>query len=352
MTRPIIPVILAGGSGTRLWPLSRRTSPKQFTALVSPRTMLQETVERANMIEAAGAPIIVTNAAQAATVREQAPGATLIIEPVGRNTAPATALAALYSTADGTDPILLVMPADHVIKDLDAYLDAMARAIPHADAGRLVTFGIVPTAPETGYGYIEQGGSIADAYRVARFVEKPNAAIAANYIASGRYLWNSGMFVFRASRFLAELDRHRPEMLAAVRSASSRSARSNGTIRIDLESFAAIEGDSIDYAVMEQTADAVVVPLDAGWSDIGSWAALWDIGERDENDNILAGDVFALDTSGSYVRAESRLVAIAGLDDVVVIETPDAILVCSRENAQDVGRLVERLESANRPELE
>ncbi|NIA24818.1 MAG: mannose-1-phosphate guanylyltransferase/mannose-6-phosphate isomerase [Gammaproteobacteria bacterium] len=352
MSSPIIPVILAGGSGTRLWPLSRRTSPKQFTALTGSQTMLQDTVERAEAIEAAGAPIIVTNAAQADTVREQAPGATLIIEPVGRNTAPAAALAALYATADGTDPILLVMPADHVIKDLDAYLDAMARAIPHADAGRLVTFGIVPTAPETGYGYIEQGGSIGDAYRVARFVEKPNAAIAANYIASGRYLWNSGMFVFRASRFLDELGKHRPEMLAAVRSASSHSARSNGTIRIDLESFAAIEGDSIDYAVMEQTADAVVVPLAAGWSDIGSWSALWDIGDRDENDNILTGDVLALDTSRSYIRAESRLVAIVGLDDVVVVETPDAILVCSREKAQDVAQLVERLEAADRPEIE
>jgi len=352
VSTPIIPVILAGGVGTRLWPLSRRTSPKQFTALFGPKTMLQDTVERAGSIEAAGPPIIVTNADQASIVREQAPGATLIIEPVGRNTAPATALAALYATADGTDPILLVMPADHVITDGAAYLDAMGRAVPHADAGKLVTFGIVPTAPETGYGYIEQGSPIGDAFRVARFVEKPNAAIAANYVAAGRYLWNSGMFVFRASRFLEELGKHRPEMLAAVRSASSHSARSNGTIRIDLESFAAIKGDSIDYAVMERTTDAVVVPLDAGWSDIGSWDALWDIGDRDEDNNILIGDVLALDTSGSYVRAESRLVAIAGLKDVVVIETSDAILVCSREKAQDVRLLVERLEAAERPEAQ
>ncbi len=352
MATPVIPVILAGGSGTRLWPLSRLATPKQFTAFVGPETLLQETVGRASAIPAAGPPVIVTNAAHTPLVRAQAPDATLIVEPVGRNTAPATALAALYATADGADPILLVMPADHVITDRAAYLDAMAKAIPHAESGRLVTFGIVPTSPETGYGYIEQGTKRGDTYRVARFVEKPNAAIAANYLASGRYLWNSGMFVFRASRFLEELGIHRPEMLAAVRAASTHSARSNGTIRIDPDSFSAIKGDSIDYAVMEHTDDAVVIPLDAGWSDIGSWAALWDIAERDGDDNVIIGDVVAIDTSGSYVRSESRLVAVAGLDDVVVVETPDAILVCSREKAQAVRRLVEHLEAADRSEIE
>lgn len=352
MATPVIPVILAGGSGTRLWPLSRLATPKQFTAFVGPETLLQQTIGRARSIPAAGPPVIVTNAAHTPLVHSQAPDATLIVEPVGRNTAPATALAALYATADGSDPILLVMPADHVITDLAAYLEAMAKAIPHAESGRLVTFGIVPTAPETGYGYIEQGAPRDDTYRVARFVEKPNAAIAANYLASGRYLWNSGMFVFRASRFLEELGIHRPEMLAAVRAASAASARSNGTIRIDPDTFSAIKGDSIDYAVMEHTDDAVVIPLDAGWSDIGSWAALWDIAERDDDDNVLVGDVVAIDTSGSYVRSESRLVAVAGLNDVVVVETPDAILVCSREKAQAVRRLVEQLEAADRSEIE
>jgi mannose-1-phosphate guanylyltransferase/mannose-6-phosphate isomerase len=352
MNPTILPVVLAGGVGTRLWPVSRKSIPKQFTALHSDKTMLQETLDRLATLDHVSNPVIVTGSSQAATVREQAPGSTLIIEPVGRNTAPAAALAALYATAHGADPILLICPADHVIRDTDAYRDAILAALPHAEAGRLVTFGVVPAAPETGYGYIEKGLPVEGAYRVARFVEKPNAAIAANYIASGRYLWNSGMFVFKASRFLEELGLHRPDMLADVRSASTRSARENGTIRVDEESFSAVSGDSIDYAVMEQTADAIVVPLDAGWSDIGSWAALWEIADKDEGGNVLIGDVIAVDTSGSYVRSESRLVTIVGLDDVVVVETPDAILVSSREHAQHVRRIVEYLEAADRPEVE
>ncbi|MFZ0491878.1 MAG: mannose-1-phosphate guanylyltransferase/mannose-6-phosphate isomerase [Acidimicrobiia bacterium] len=352
MNTTILPVILAGGVGTRLWPVSRKSMPKQFTALHSDKSMLQETIDRLATLDHVSNPIIVTGSAQASTVREQAPRSTLIVEPVGRNTAPAAALAALYATAHGADPIMLVCPADHVIKDLDAFRDAVLGALPHAEEGRLVTFGVVPAAPETGYGYIEKGPDLDGAFLVARFVEKPNAAIAANYIASGRYLWNSGMFVFRASRFLEELGLHRPDMLADVREASSRSARKNGTIRIDEESFAAVNGDSIDYAVMEQTADAVVVPLDAGWNDIGTWAALWDIADTDDDDNVLIGDVVAVDTSGSYVRSTGRLVTVVGLDDIVVVETPDAILVASREHAQHVRRIVEYLEAAERPEVE
>ena len=352
MNTTILPVILAGGLGTRLWPVSRKSIPKQFAALHSDRSMLQETIDRLSTLETVGSPIIVTGSPQVSIVRSQAPGSTLIVEPVGRNTAPAAALAALYATAQGADPIMLVCPADHVIRDLNAFKDAVSKAVPHAEAGRLVTFGVVPTAPETGYGYIEKGPAIGGAFLVARFVEKPNAAIAANYIASGRYLWNSGMFVFKASRFLEELDLHRPDMLAAVREASSRSAREDGTIRIDEESFAAVSGDSIDYAVMEQTVDAVVVPLDAGWNDIGSWAALWDVADTDADDNFVIGDVVAVDTSGSYIRSTGRLVTVVGLEDVVVVETPDAVLVSSREHAQHVRRIVEHLEAAERPEIE
>jgi len=348
----ILPVILAGGVGTRLWPVSRKSMPKQFTALHGDNSMLQETLDRIGTLEGVNTPIVVTGASQADLVREQAPNSTLIIEPVGRNTAPAAALAALYATADGNDPILLICPADHIIGDVDAYRSAVNAAVPHAQTGKLVTFGVVPTAPETGYGYIEKGSSVDGAFQVARFVEKPNAAIAANYIASGNYLWNSGMFMFKASRFLTELGVHRPDMLTDVRNASAHSARENGTITVDEASFAAVDGDSIDYAVMEKTADAIVVPLDAEWNDIGSWAALWEIADTDDDDNVLIGDVIAVDTSGSYVRSGSRLVTVVGLDDVVVVETPDAILVSSREHAQHVRRIVEHLEAAERSEIE
>jgi mannose-1-phosphate guanylyltransferase len=352
MSTTILPVILAGGLGTRLWPVSRKSIPKQFTALHSDKSMLQETIDRLAALDDVQDPIIVTGSSQAATVRAQAPRSTLIVEPVGRNTAPAAALAALHATTQGGDPILLVCPADHVIRDIAAFRDAVQEAVPHAESGRLVTFGVVPTAPETGYGYIEKGPAIDGAFRVGRFVEKPNAAIAANYIASGRYLWNSGMFVFSASRFLEELDQYRPDMLADVREASSRSTRENGTIRIDEASFAVVRGDSIDYAVMEQTADAVVVPLDAGWNDIGSWAALWDVADTDDDDNVVIGDVVTVDTSGSYIRSTGRLVTVVGLDGIVVVETPDAILVSSREHAQHVRRIVEHLETSKRPEVE
>ncbi len=352
MTTPLIPVILAGGVGTRLWPVSRRSTPKQFTALHGDRTMIQSTIKRLAGLEGARTPIIVTGASQVDMVRNQAPDTTLIVEPVGRNTAPAAALAALYATADGSDPLLLISPADHIITDLDAFHEAVRIAVPFAETGSLVTFGIVPTAPETGYGYIEKGAPIGGAFTVSRFVEKPNAAIAANYIASGEYLWNSGMFVFRASRYLEELAKHRPGMLRNVREASSRAAKGNGAVRVDPESFSAIEGDSIDYAVMERTSGAVVVPLDAGWNDIGSWAALWDISDVDEDGNALVGDVLTIGTSGSYVRSYGRLVAVIGLDEVIVVETPDALLVSSMEHSQLVKRIVEQLEASGRPEIE
>ena len=356
----ITPVILSGGAGTRLWPLSRELYPKQLLPLTGARTMLQQTVLRLQGLTA-GAPIVVCNEAHRFLVAEQLrqlhiePRATLL-EPFGRNTAPAIALAAhaalkgLPAQPNALDPVLLVLPADHVIRDPAAFHTAVRAALAAAEAGQLATFGIVASAPETGYGYIERGAPSGAAFRIARFIEKPNSERAREFVASGDYYWNSGMFLFRARRYLQELERFAPEM-ARICEQAFRGAREDlDFLRIDPGLFEACPADSIDYAVMEKTGDAVVVPLDAGWSDVGSWSSLHAASDADAHGNVTHGDVISEDTQGSYLYSQSRLVAAVGLKDHVVIETKDAVLVAPRERVQDVKKLVLRLKERGRYE--
>jgi mannose-1-phosphate guanylyltransferase/mannose-6-phosphate isomerase len=349
----MIPVILSGGSGTRLWPLSREAYPKQFLPLAGTDTMLQATWRRVAPL-ATSAPIVVANEDHRFMVAEQlreagcTPGA-ILLEPVGRNTAPAIAVAALQATAGGEDPLLLVLPSDHVIADTVAFRAAVGRAAAAAATGRLVTFGIVPTGPETGYGYIKAGAG-DDVRAVERFVEKPDAATAQGYVASGEYFWNSGMFLFRASRYLEELGRHQPQMLAACRGAFDAARRDEDFVRLDKDAFAACPSDSIDYAVMEKTADAAVLPISVGWNDVGSWSALWEVAEQDGDGNAHHGDVIALDCRDTLAWANGRLVAMIGLRDVVVVDTDDAVLVAHKNQVQEVKTVVARLKAAGRPE--
>ncbi|MHB1828466.1 MAG: mannose-1-phosphate guanylyltransferase/mannose-6-phosphate isomerase [Steroidobacteraceae bacterium] len=352
----LTPIILSGGAGTRLWPLSRELYPKQLLALTGERTLIQQTALRLEGLSAA-APVVVCNEAHRFLVAEQLrqigiEPAAMVLEPVGRNTAPAIALAAqaALAAARADDPLLLVLPADHVIRDVPAFQKAVRAALGPAGAGKLVTFGIVPSAPETGYGYIQRGARHGAAYAIARFVEKPDAARAEQFVASGEYYWNSGMFLFRARRYLEELERFAPEM-ARVCAEAFASARSDlDFTRIERERFEACPADSIDYAVMEKTDDAVVVPLDAGWSDIGSWAALHAACEADAHGNVARGDVICEDSEGCYLYAESRLVSAVGLRNHVVVETKDAVLVAPKDRVQDVKKLVHRLKEAGRYE--
>jgi mannose-1-phosphate guanylyltransferase/mannose-6-phosphate isomerase len=354
------PVILCGGAGTRLWPLSRELYPKQLLALTGTHTLLQQTVLRLEGL-AASAPVVVCNEAHRFLVAEQLrqlqvePRAT-ILEPFGRNTAPAIALgaqAALEGSAAGAkaaDPVLLVLPADHLIRDTPAFQQAVRAALSPAQAGRLVTFGVVASRAETGYGYIQRGAASGAGFRIARFVEKPNPQRAQEFLQSGDYYWNSGMFMFRARRYLQELERFAPEM-ARICAAAFRGATADlDFTRIDAATFEACPADSIDYAVMEKTADAVVVPLQAGWSDVGSWAALHEASDADAHGNVTHGDVLSEDTHGSYLYSESRLVAAVGLQDHVVIETKDAVLVAPMDRVQDVKKLVLRLKELGRSE--
>jgi mannose-1-phosphate guanylyltransferase/mannose-6-phosphate isomerase len=353
----IIPVILSGGSGTRLWPLSREAYPKQFLPLVDQRTMLQNTALRIAGLADTTAPLVVCNEEHRFMVAEQlrAVGiqpAAVILEPIGRNTAPAVAVAALHAQLAGADPILLILPADHVIADVEGFRAAVRQIAPHAEAGRLITFGIVPTAPEIGYGYIKAGAPLDDSgvCKVERFVEKPDTATAQTYLQSGAYSWNSGMFMFRASAFLAELERFAPAMLAACQQALATGRADTDFLRLDRKAFAACPKDSIDYAVMEKTDQAVVLPLTVGWNDVGSWSALWEAGERDADGNITRGDVIAVDTRDTYVDASTRLVATVGVADLVVVETADAVLVASKERVQEVKAVVDQLKASQRPE--
>ncbi|ELP5730576.1 mannose-1-phosphate guanylyltransferase/mannose-6-phosphate isomerase [Vibrio vulnificus] len=353
----LLPVIMAGGSGSRLWPLSRSLYPKQFISLASDKSMLQETIARLSELEHQ-APLLICNQEHrfivAEQLRKQGIGhGGIVLEPVGRNTAPAIALAALQATQRGDDPLLLVLAADHVIKNQTAFTQAVANAMEPAEQGMLVTFGIVPTAPETGYGYIKQGEVVGDnVYRVAQFVEKPNLATAEQYLASGEYYWNSGMFLFKASRYLNELKAHCPDILQACELAMQRARGDLDFIRIDEEIFTQCPDDSIDYAVMEKTRDALVVPMDAGWSDVGSFSALWEVSEKDQQGNAAVGDVMLEQTQNSYVYAQSKLVSTVGVENLVIIETKDAVLVANKDKVQDVKNIVNRLKAQQRRECE
>jgi mannose-1-phosphate guanylyltransferase / mannose-6-phosphate isomerase len=363
MPMKLVPVILSGGSGTRLWPLSRELLPKQLLALTGERTMIQETAARLmgasfDGVGGALAPVVVCNEAHRFLVAEQLremglPPSAILLEPVGRNTAPAIALAAhAVLQIAGEGALMLVLPADHVMSDLPAFQGAVQRAIPAAITGKLVTFGIVARTPETGYGYLRSQGrpDAAGVVPISQFIEKPDLARAKEFVASGEYFWNSGMFLFGARRYLDELALHAPDIAQVCERASVTAAREKDFTRVDEATFAACRADSVDYAVMEKTRDAFMTPLDAGWNDVGSWAALHDVMPADEHGNVARGDVMLEDSQGCYVHADSRLVAALGLQDMVIVETADAVMVAPKAKVQDVKKLVARIKAAGRAE--
>lgn len=351
----LLPVIIAGGAGSRLWPLSRQLNPKQLLKLCGDSTLLQQTLSRLAGLEMAS-PVIICNEDHRFMVAEQlrqlgVSNASIILEPYGRNTAPAVALAALHALGNGQDPVLLVLAADHFIADQRAFQLAVMAGAPLASEGQLVTFGIVPTHAETGYGYIQRGAALpGQGYAVARFVEKPDASAAESYLESGDYYWNSGMFMFKASTYLKALSEYRPDILEACTRAMETGSLDMDFVRVNAEAFYNCPEDSIDYAVMERTRDSAVIPLDAGWSDIGSWSALWEIGHKDEQGNVCKGDVLTLGTHNSLIHAEHKLVATLGVDDLVVVETKDAVLVAHKDRVQEVKRIVQALKHDGRHE--
>jgi mannose-1-phosphate guanylyltransferase/mannose-6-phosphate isomerase len=352
----LLPVILSGGAGTRLWPASRSMYPKQLLPLADTRTMLQATALRTRGLpESTDRCLIVSNEAHRFSVAEQMNGiemrASIILEPEGRNTAPAVALAAIEATGHDENAILLVMPADHVIRDVDAFQVAVAAGLEAAASGRLVTFGIVPTHAETGYGYIRAHANGSEPAAVEAFVEKPDTATAQSYIDDGSYYWNSGIFLFRASAYLGELLALAPEMHKACTMSMAGKSLDGDFIRPDSEAFLSCPSDSIDYAVMEKSSNASMIPLDAKWSDVGSWSALHDVCDRDADGNTLEGDVIAHACKDTYVQAESRLVAAIGLEDVIVVETKDSVLVADKKRSQDVKAIVDRLKADEREEV-
>ncbi|WP_019615903.1 mannose-1-phosphate guanylyltransferase/mannose-6-phosphate isomerase [Psychromonas ossibalaenae] len=354
----ITPVIMAGGSGSRLWPLSRSLYPKQFLALTGKQTMLQETVQRLVGLDVS-TPVVICNEEHrfiaAEQLREINKVGSIILEPVGRNTAPAIALAAevLQSQEQGNDPLLLVLAADHVIQDQVSFREAVKNAIPLAEHGKLVTFGVVPTEAHTGYGYIKRGDSVpnSNGYDVNKFVEKPDAETASNYLESGEYYWNSGMFLFKASRYLQELEKFRPDIFTACKKSLENRSQDHDFVRLDIAEFKACSDESIDYAVMEKTDDAVVVPLDAGWNDIGSWSALWEVNVKDANGNACKGDVMLEDSKNCLVHGGERLIATVGLEDIVIIDTKDAVMVAHKDKVQEVKQIVEKLKADGRDEF-
>lgn len=365
-TSIIVPVVLCGGTGTRLWPLSRRALPKQFLAMDGEATMLQETASRLSN-PALEPTWFVCSDEHRFMIAEQLrrtglPVGRILLEPAARGTAPAAAIAALACLAqcEGTDkePLLLVAPADHVVRDADTLLNTILAAADAARAGHMVVFGIEPDAPETGYGYIKAGAALAPAEaattarHVDRFVEKPDRVRAEAFLAEGSYYWNSGIFLFSARRFLAELEQHRPDILAACQAATKNLQHDADFVRVDAAAFAACPADAIDTAVMERTDKATVLPLSAGWSDVGTWSALWDIGSRDNDDNVTRGNVHAIDCTGSYLRSEGPLIATLGVSDLLVVATDDAVLVAPRVRAQDLRQIVDKLKQAQCEEVD
>ncbi|WP_319408848.1 mannose-1-phosphate guanylyltransferase/mannose-6-phosphate isomerase [uncultured Desulfosarcina sp.] len=360
-THSILPVILAGGSGTRLWPLSRALYPKQLISLVDRHTMLQNTILRLDGLEGAGNPVVICNDEYRFMVAEQLreidiEADSIILEPVGRNTAPALTVAAIRAMEAGDDPVLLILPADHHIQSADRFQNVIKAGHAYAQAGRLITFGIVPEKPETGYGYIKMGDPLPSAdvgqpaVTIAAFVEKPDLATAKQYVASKSYCWNSGMFMFKASQVLNELVTFVPDIVTACRQAIKNGKSDLDFFRLDRTAFFACPSDSIDYAVMERTKNGAMLPMAAGWNDLGSWEALWQVGEKDDQENVIKGDVVLHDVGDSYLHAEHRLIAAVGLKDHIVVETSDAVMISPRDRVQDVKGLVDRLKTQNREE--
>jgi len=354
----ITPVVLSGGSGTRLWPLSRKLHPKQLLPLLNETSLLQDTINRLKGLENLEPTVVICNEEYRFMVAEQAHSTSvgtsaIILEPIGRNTAPAIALAAINAVKADEDAVLLILPADHDIKNTDAFHDAIKVGLQQANKGQFVTFGIVPDKPETGYGYIKSASSVGvnEVSKIDQFVEKPELEVAKKYLEEGGYYWNSGMFMFKAAEYLKALQEFAPKIYTACQAAVEASKKDMDFIRVGADEFSSCPSDSIDYAVMEKVANAVVIPVDIGWSDVGSWSALHEIGEQDKNNNILIGDTKSITTKGCYVRAEHKLVTTLGVEDLIIVDTDDALLVASKNHVQDIKEIVESLSTENREEV-